>query len=561
VLIVLTDDQGWGDLSIHGNGNLETPNIDQLAKEGTRFDRFFVCPVCAPTRAEFLTGRYFPRGGVRGVTSGTERLDLDEQTIGDVFKEAGYRTGGFGKWHNGTQYPYHPNARGFDEYYGFCSGHWGNYWDPILDHNGEIVQGKGFIIDELTEHAIDFIKAAGEKPFFCYVPYNTPHAPMQVPDLWWDRHKTGEVKQRHRDPDKEKLNHTRAALAMCENIDWNVGRLLQTLDEQQIADDTIVIYFSDNGPNGYRWNAGMKGRKATTDEGGVRSPFFIRWPNRIQAGRTIPQIAGGIDLLPTLTELVGIQRSGTKTLDGKSLKPLLMESDPIWPDRMIVSHWRRKGVSVRNQKFRLDGDGRLFDMTVDPGQRTDVSADYPAVAKDLRAEAQHYKQTVLTEIESENQPFAVGHKSGTLTQLPIRDAVAVGHLKRTARPPNSSWFTNWISTEDAVTWAVDIHESARYSAELFYTCKQENAGVVIRLEGLGGTETTVIQREMPVHESEIIGPEQDRDLRPEAYEQDWGRVSLGTIELDKKMTQLKLTAPKIPGTGAIDVRLLLLRRL
>jgi arylsulfatase A-like enzyme len=193
VLIVLTDDQGWGDLSIHGNNNLETPHIDQLARQGTRFDRFFVCPVCAPTRAEFLTGRYYPRGGVRGVTIGQERLDLDEETIGDVFKEAGYRTGAFGKWHNGTQYPYHPNARGFDEYYGFCSGHWGNYWDPMLDHNGEIVKGKGFIIDDLTDHAIDFIKTAGDKPFFCYVPYNTPHAPMQVPDRWWDRHKTGEA--------------------------------------------------------------------------------------------------------------------------------------------------------------------------------------------------------------------------------------------------------------------------------------------------------------------------------------------------------------------------------
>lgn len=561
VLIVLTDDQGWGDLSIHGNGNLETPNIDQLAEEGTRFDRFFVCPVCSPTRAEFLTGRYYPRGGVKGVTIGQERLDLDEQTIGDVFKEAGYHTGAFGKWHNGTQYPYHPNARGFDEYYGFCSGHWGNYWDPMLDHNGEIVKGKGFIIDDLTDHAIDFIKQSGSQPFFCYVPYNTPHAPMQVPDRWWDRHKTGEVKQRHRDPQKEKLNHTRAALAMCENIDWNVGRLLKTLEEQQIADSTIVIYFSDNGPNGFRWNDGMKGRKGTTDEGGVRSPFFIRWPGEIKAGRVIPQIAGGIDLLPTLTELAGIERSGTKPLDGRSLKPLLMESNPEWPDRMIVSHWGRRGISVRNQKYRLDGTGHLFDMTTDPGQQTDVAADHPEVTKALKAEVTRYKQTILSEYDEGNRPFAVGHKSGTVTQLPIRDAVAVGNLKRTARPPNSSWFTNWISTDDAVTWAVEVSESAQYSAELFYTCKQENAGVVIRLEGLGGSESTAIERELPMHESEIIGAEQDRDLRPEAYEQNWGRVTLGTIKLDRKMTQLKLTAPKIPGQEAIDVRLLLLRRL
>jgi len=260
VLVILTDDQGWGDLSFHGNRNLDTPNIDALAAQGASFDRFFVCPVCSPTRAEFLTGRYFPRGGVRGVSTGKERLDLDEQTIGEVFKAAGYKTGAFGKWHNGTQYPYHPTARGFDEYYGFCSGHWGNYRDPLLDHNGEMVKGSGFIIDDLTDHAIDFIRSSGEQPFFCYVPYNTPHSPMQVPDRWWKKFDGASLAQRHRDPWKENLNHTRAALGLCENIDWNVGRLLQALCEQNEEDNTIVVYFSDNGPNGYRWNDGMKGR-------------------------------------------------------------------------------------------------------------------------------------------------------------------------------------------------------------------------------------------------------------------------------------------------------------
>ncbi|MHC4587171.1 MAG: sulfatase-like hydrolase/transferase, partial [Planctomycetota bacterium] len=137
VVVILADDQGWGDLSVHGNINLKTPNIDSLARDGALFDRFFVCAVCAPTRAEFFTGRYHPRGGVRGVSTGQERLNVDEKTIGDTFKAAGYATAAYGKWHNGTQYPYHPNARGFDDYYGFCSGHWGNYFDPILEHNGK----------------------------------------------------------------------------------------------------------------------------------------------------------------------------------------------------------------------------------------------------------------------------------------------------------------------------------------------------------------------------------------------------------------------------------------
>ncbi len=163
IVVILADDQGWGDLSVNGNTNLSTPNIDSLARDGALFDRFFVCSVCAPTRAEFLTGRYHPRGGVRGVSAGAERLNLDEKTIAQVFKGAGYATGAFGKWHNGSQYPYHPNARGFDEYYGFTSGHWGHYFDPELDHNGELVRGKGYITDDLTDHALRFIEQQQEQ--------------------------------------------------------------------------------------------------------------------------------------------------------------------------------------------------------------------------------------------------------------------------------------------------------------------------------------------------------------------------------------------------------------
>ena len=175
IVIVLSDDQGWGDLRCQGNTNLTTPNIDSLARDGAKFERFYVCPVCSPTRAEFLTGRYHPRGGVSGVSTGEERLNLDEHTIAETFKAAGYATGAFGKWHNGTQWPYHPNARGFDEYYGFCSGHWGTYFDPPLEHNGRAVQGRGYLIDDLTDHALAFIEQNRAKPFLCYVPFNVPH--------------------------------------------------------------------------------------------------------------------------------------------------------------------------------------------------------------------------------------------------------------------------------------------------------------------------------------------------------------------------------------------------
>ena len=224
-------------------------------------ERFYVCPVCAPTRAEFFTGRYHSRGGVRGVSTGQERLNLDEKTIADSFKAAGYATGCFGKWHNGSQWPYHPNARGFDEYYGFTSGHWGEYFDPPLDHNGQQVRGKGYIADDFTDHALAFIEKNKNQPFFCYVPFNTPHSPFAVPEKYWQRFKGKPITQRANDGDPEDLDQTRCVLAMSENIDWNVGRILHRLDELNLADNSIVIYFSDNGPATFRWNGGMKEKK------------------------------------------------------------------------------------------------------------------------------------------------------------------------------------------------------------------------------------------------------------------------------------------------------------
>ena len=275
VVIFLIDDQGWGDLSINGNTNLSTPNVDSLAREGVRFENFYVCAVCAPTRAEFLTGRYHPRTGVSGVSQGEGRLNADEMTVADVFKSAGYATGAFGKWHNGTQSPYHPNDRGFDEFYGFTSGHWGHYFSTLLDHNGKKVRGQGYEVDDFTDHALTFIEKNRSQPFLCYVSYNTPHSPMMISDEFYDKFKDLDPNMKHRAPNKEDVMMTRAALAMCENIDWNVGRVLKKLDQLKLREDTIVIYFSDNGPNSWRWNDRMKGRKGSVDEGGLRSPLHI----------------------------------------------------------------------------------------------------------------------------------------------------------------------------------------------------------------------------------------------------------------------------------------------
>ncbi|HEX6984931.1 MAG TPA: sulfatase-like hydrolase/transferase, partial [Planctomycetaceae bacterium] len=189
VLLILTDDQGWGDIGSHGNEAVDTPNLDRLAGQGARFERFFVDPLCAPTRAALLTGRYSLRSGVHGVTRGHETMRTEEVTLAELFRDAGYATGCFGKWHNGRHYPNHPNGQGFDEFFGFCGGHWNNYFDTTLERNAEPVRTTGFITDVLTDEAIGFVRRNKDRPFFCYVPYNAPHWPPQVPDRYFEKYK------------------------------------------------------------------------------------------------------------------------------------------------------------------------------------------------------------------------------------------------------------------------------------------------------------------------------------------------------------------------------------
>ncbi len=557
VILIMSDDQGWGDLSLNGNPNLLTPNIDQLAAEGVSFDRFFVSAVCSPTRAELLTGRYHPRGGVYSTSAGGERLDLDETTVAQHFQRAGYRTAAYGKWHNGTQYPYHPNARGFDDFYGFCSGHWGNYFSPMLEHNGEIVQGEGYIIDDLTNKGIAFVEQERETPFFLYLPYNTPHSPMQVPDRWWNRLADRPLDSLNRDPSREDSTFTRAALAMVENIDWNVGRLLQALEETGQAENTIVLYLSDNGPNSWRWNGGMKGRKGSTDEGGVRSPLLMRWPGMLEAGSRVTQIASVMDLFPTLVDLTSISAEQDKPLDGLSLKPLLLGDTGDWPDRPLINHWGGN-TSVRTQQYRLDAEGQLFDIVADPGQRTNVAAAHPALAQKLTAARQAWEEDALAELPTEDmRPLLVGHPAGQTTQLPARDGIAHGNIQRSNKYPNSSFFTNWTNASDSITFDVEVAEAGDFEVLLYYTCGAENVGATVALSFEDVRHTFTVSE---AHDPPLLGAKQDRSPRIESYEKDFRPMNAGTMRLPQGPGTLTLKALDIPGQQVMDFRMLLLRR-
>ncbi len=557
VIIILSDDQGWGDLSINGNTNLSTPNIDKLAETGITFDRFYVCAVCSPTRAELLTGRYHVRGGVYSTSAGGERLDLDEITIAEIFKKAGYKTAAYGKWHNGMQPPYHPNARGFDDFYGFCSGHWGNYFSPMLEHNGAIVKGDGFIIDDLTNHGIDFVEKNRENPFFLYLPLNTPHSPMQVPDEFWNKFENKELELRNRDPEKENIQHTKAALAMCENIDWNVGRIIQKLEELNLRENTIIIYFSDNGPNGWRWNGGMKGRKGSTDEGGVRSPLIMNWPGKLKEGKKISQIAAAIDLLPTLTDLARIKMQPGKPLDGISLKTLLLEDNPEWKDRYIFNHWRQR-TSVRSQNYRLDYNGKLFDMNNDPGQNKDVSEEFSDLARVLSEAKEKWEKEVLSELpEVDTRTFTIAHPDFEWTQIPARDGKGFGNLKRSSIHPNCSFYTNWIDVKDSITWEAESLSEGDFEVILYYTCPTLDVGSTLQVSFENEKLTSKITE---AHDPPLTGMENDRDPRTESYVKDFKPLRMGTIHLKKGTGTLTLKALEIPGSQVMDFRLIMLKK-
>ncbi len=554
VLLVITDDQGWGDIRSHGNDKLDTPVLDKLAADGTRFDRFFVSPVCAPTRASLLTGRYHPRTGVHGVTRGWETMRSEEVTLAEVLKEAGYATGIFGKWHNGAHYPYHPNGQGFDEFLGFCAGHWNNYFDTTLEHNRQPVKTKGYISDVLTDAALGFIDKHRERPFLCYLAYNAPHSPFQVPDRYFQKYK-----------DRGLDNPTACVYGMVENIDDNLGRLFKKLDDLKLTNDTIVIFLTDNGPNGNRFNGGMLGRKGSIHEGGIRVPLFLRWPGHLKSGLTASQIAAHIDLLPTILELCQVPAPKARPIDGVSLAPLLQGKTEGWPDRMLFMHQARQGQvepapgSVRTQQWRLANTGKgweLYDMLADPGQKKNVAGEHPEVVAKLRKAYEDWFKDV-TQAGFERPPIPVGHDQAKLVELPAPECYLKGAVKYKGGPGYAhDWVTNWQSTDDVISWKIDVVKAAKYEVTLLYTCPKENLGAKVRVEVGSQSVEAVVER---AHDPQPL-PSPDRVPRGEVYEKEWAPLSLGALGLPKGRTRLSVQALTVPGKAVVDLKAVRLTR-
>jgi arylsulfatase A len=545
VLLVLADDMGWGDITSHGNGKLDTPVLDRLATSGARFERFFVSPLCAPTRSALLTGRYSLRTGVHGVTRAHETMRADETTIAELFHDSGYATGCFGKWHNGRHMPNHPNGQGFDEFFGFCGGHWNNYFNTTLERNGEPVGTEGYITDVLTDASIDFIQQHKGEAFFCYVPFNAPHFPPQVPDAFFDKYK------------QRGLSDELATLyGMVENIDLNVGRLLRTLDELGLAENTIVLFLTDNGPNSSRFNGGMKGRKGSAHEGGVRVPLFVRWPGKIAAGNTIEQIAAHVDLLPTLCELCGVPVPSSLTLDGRSLAPLLTDDAPEWPERRLFTFKDTKPVpdgregAVRTEQYRAvreKGRWELYDMHADPGETHDLASEQPKIVRELSAAFDARWKDVAANGFDE-VPVQIGLPQRPAVSLPGNEAAlhpAIG--KGISYNGRAGWANDWIDkwTDEAAfaTWPIDVVTPGEYEVLIDYCCPPANVGCVLRVEVGTAVVTGAIEE---AHDPKPL-PSPDRFPRTEVYEKVWRPLWLGRLRLDRGPMNVALRAEKIVG--------------
>lgn len=426
IILILTDDQGYGDLACHGNPIVQTPNLDRLRGESVRFVDFHVSPTCAPTRCALMTGRHEFRSGVTHTIAERERISLRATTLAQVLHDGGYATGIFGKWHLGDEPERWPDKRGFDEmfihgaggigqsYPGSCGDAPGNtYFNPAILHNGRFEKTQGYCTDVFFNQALHWIdqRRGQPRPFFAYITPNAPHTPLVCPDEYKKRY-MGKVD-----------DNTAAFFGMVTNIDDNVGRLLERLRQWGIERQTLVIFMTDNGGTGGVgvWNAGMRGQKVTPYNGGTRVPSFWRWPGTLVPG-DVDALAAHIDIFPTLAELADIKvpEPVAAKFDGRSLVPLLKNPKADWPERYLFTHVGRwaKGqaanskyaqCSVRGGPYNMvsaDRKGRrawqLYDLKSDPGEKRDLAAERPQVVAQLEAAYDRWWAEVLPAMENED---------------------------------------------------------------------------------------------------------------------------------------------------------------
>lgn len=503
VLIVLTDDQGFGDLGFHGNPILKTPNIDAFAKRSVQLTHFYVSPVCSPTRSSLMTGRYNYRTGVVDTFLGRSMMRPEEVTLAEMLRDAGYRTGLFGKWHLGDNYPMRPQDQGFEEVLMHRGGGiaqpsdppgGSSYADPILFRNGKAERFKGYVTDMLTDAALEFIAKPSEKPFFAYVAYNCPHAPYQVRDEDWKPYRGIDL-----GPDAfpkvgspwagKKLNQDEIgrAYGMIANLDANFARLLA-----KVPENTLVLFLSDNGPGGVRWNAGLRNRKGTVYEGGIRVPFFAAWKGRLPEGGKVEIPAAHIDITPTLLEACGVPAPKGVAMDGRSVLPLLKGEKIDWPERHLFFQWHRgddpdpgRAFAVRGPRYKLvqaagvqpgkyEPKDELFDIVNDPFEQNDLAAREPQIVRDLRARYDAWFQDVTATLKANRPRIHVGSEHENPTVLTRQDW----------RGPAAGWGPN-----DIGHWDLSVERGGKYRVTVTFEPAKVERKAVLRLGSEEATAT------------------------------------------------------------------------
>jgi arylsulfatase A-like enzyme len=475
VILVISDDQGFGDLSLHGNPNLKTPHMDGIATAGVQFTQFQVCPVCSPTRSSLLTGRYNYRTGIVDTFLGRSLMYPDETTMAEVFGSAGYRTGIFGKWHLGDNYPMRAIDQGFQEALVLKGGGLAqpsdppesksSYFDPVLQYNGKADRRRGYCTDIFFKAAGDFIEMNRKQPFFLYVAPNAPHTPLQVEESWVEPFRKMGLPE-----------DTAKVYGMVSNLDTNLGGLLARVRTAGLEQDTIVIFMSDNGAQGRRYNAGMRGVKGTVYQGGIRAPFFVRWHGTVAAGHKVDRIAAHIDVLPTLLEACGVPKPAGVKLDGKSLLPLIRGEQPAWPDRTLYTQWHRgdepvlfRNCAARSQRFKLVDGKELHDLEADPAESRDISGSHPEVTAKMRRDCEDWFRDV-----SSTRGYAPSRiYIGTRFENPVT------LTRQDWRGPAAGWNENSLGY-----WEVDVRQAGRYRLKLQMPAAAVDSQAVIRWNGV-----------------------------------------------------------------------------
>ncbi len=563
LLLILVDDMGYGDLSSAGNLHVKTPHLDSLAARSVSFEHFYVSPVCAPTRASLLTGRYPQRSGVYSVTNGFESMAPEAITLGEFLQPLGYRTGLFGKWHLGEYYPMTPEAQGFDEFVGFRTGHHADYFDPVLEHNGKDQAYQGFITDVLTEEAFSFMKNSAS-PFFCYLSLNAPHTPLQIDSI----HYTHFLEQG--------LNERTARIyGMIENIDDNVGKLLNQLDQIDKLRETIVIFMSDNGPiSGWRvpqekmrYNAGLRDQKFTIYEGGIRTQCFWYWQEQWEPKVAKQQLAAHIDLVPTFLEILSKHDSRVEQpkLDGLSLLPVLLnkETPAALHHRILFQNYHLStleepapfpgGIALQ-WPFKMAEDSLLFQLLEDPSEAKNVVSEHPNKLQALREAYLDWWQTLPQSRAEFALAIPIGYEAENPVLLQPHHGKSTGKVKflgqrgllgeRIGSHPSGvdgDWLGEWGETEDGARWLIDVHQAGSY----------EVAAVVRGDIGVKEAEFTL---EIAEDKRSVILP------RSESGE-DWKRIPLYDLALQsgKATVSVRLQAP-LPPDNRLEVRGLSFRK-